>query len=76
MLSAAEEITQILQYVPIIIQWLQKKMKCIGYLCVIVGFSLFALSVAGEIVQSAVLHEGSEGEDKADGDKQVHSSDI
>lgn len=41
----------------------------VGYLCVIVGFSLFSLSVAGEIVQSAILHEGSKGEDEADGDE-------
>lgn len=27
-------------------------------------------------MQGAVLHESSEGEDKADGDKQVHSSDV
>lgn len=48
----------------------------VRYLCVIVGFSLFGLSVAGEVVQSAILHEGSKGEDEADRDKQVHGSDV
>lgn len=48
----------------------------VRYLCVIVGFSLLGLSVAGEVVQSTVLHEGSEGEDEADRHKQVHGSDI
>lgn len=46
------------------------------YLCVIVGFCLFGLSVAGEVVQSAVLHKGSEGEDEADRNEQVHCSHI
>lgn len=48
----------------------------VRYLCVIVGFFLLGLSVAGEVVQGAVLHEGSKGEDEADRDKQVHGSDI
>lgn len=46
------------------------------HLCVAVGFSLLGLSVAGEVVQRAVLHEGCEGEDEADGDEQVHGSDV
>lgn len=46
------------------------------YLCVIVGFRFLGLSVAGEVVQSAVLHEGSESENEADRDKQVHGSNI
>lgn len=49
---------------------------CVRYLCVVVGFSLLGLSVAGEVVQSAVLHEGCEGEDEADGHEQVHGSDV
>lgn len=75
MLSAVKENTQVFHYATITAQWAQKKMS-VGYLCVIVGFSLFSLSVAGEVVQSAILHEGSEGEDEADGDEQVHGSDI
>lgn len=46
------------------------------YLRGVVGFSLLGLSVAGEVVQSAVLHEGCEGEDEADGHEQVHGSDV
>lgn len=45
-----------------------------AYLCVVVAFCLLSLSVAGKIVQSAILHQSSEGKDEADGDKQVHSS--
>lgn len=48
----------------------------VRYLYGIVGFSIFGLSVASEVVQSTVLHEGSKGEDKADRDKQVHGSNI
>lgn len=40
---------------------------CLGLLC---------LSVAGEVVQGAVLHQSSKGEDEADGDKKVHGSDV
>lgn len=46
------------------------------HLDVVVGFSLFNLSVAGEVVKSAVLHEGSKGKDETDGDKKVHGSHI
>lgn len=49
---------------------------CVRYLRVVVGFSLLGLSVAGEVVQGAVLHEGCEGEDEADGHEQVHGSDV
>lgn len=48
----------------------------VEYLCIIVRFSLFSLPVAGKIVQCAVLHEGSEGEDEADRNEQVHSCHI
>ena len=58
------------------IQWILQESSLVKYLCVIVGFRLLGLSVAGEVVQSAVLHEGSKGEDEADRDKQIHSSDI
>lgn len=47
-----------------------------NHLCIVVAFCLLRLPVAGEIVQGAVLHESSEGEDEADGDEQVHSSDV
>lgn len=50
--------------------------KSINHLCIVVAFCLLGLPVAREIVQGAVLHESSEGEDEADGDKQVHSSDV
>lgn len=63
------------QYVTITFRLKRKNEKMtVKYLCV--GFSLFALSVAGEVVQCAILHEGSEGEDEADRDEQVHGSDI
>lgn len=52
------------------------KKKSVRHLCVIVGFSFFGLSVAGEVVQRPVLHEGGKGEDEADRDEQVHGSDI
>ena len=54
----------------------KRKKKSVRYLCVNAGFSLLGLPVAGEVVQSAILHEGSEGEDEANRDKQVHGSDI
>lgn len=50
--------------------------KSVGHLCVAVAFCLLRLPVAGEVVQGAVLHESSEGEDEADGDKQVHRSHV
>lgn len=51
-------------------------MKCIRNLCVVVSLGLLGLSVAGEVVQSAVLHERSEGEDETDRHEQVHGSDV
>lgn len=47
-----------------------------GYLCVVTAFGLLGLSVAGEVVQSAVLHESRKGEDETDGDKQIHGGDV
>lgn len=49
---------------------------CNPYLCVVAGFGLLGLSVAGKVVQSSVLHEGREGEDEAHRDKQVHGGHI
>lgn len=80
MLSAAQENTHLSVgskqnvYFSLLIQERWRKVR-VRYLCV-VGFSLFSLSVAGEVVQSAVLHEGCEGEDEADRDEQVHGSDV
>lgn len=54
---------------------MKKRSIKIWYLCV-AGFRLLCLSVAGEIVQSAVLHKSSKGEDEADGDKKVHGGDV
>lgn len=42
----------------------------------LVGLGLLALPVAGEVVQSAILHQGGEGEDEADRDEQVHGRDV
>lgn len=52
------------------------KKSIVGHLCIIVGFSLFGLSVAGEVVECAIFHECSKGEDEADRHEKVHSSHI
>lgn len=41
-----------------------------------VPFGLLGLPVAGEVVKGAVLHQSGKGEDEADGDKEVHGSDV
>lgn len=54
---------------------MKKGSNKIWYLCV-AGFRLLCLPVAGEIVQSAILHQSSKGEDEADRDKKVHGGDV
>lgn len=49
--------------------FLVKARESVTHMCIALGFRLFALSVAGEVMQRSVLHQSSKGEDEADRDK-------